>query len=149
MLPVNYAGLALILLGIALLAAEALSPSFGVLGVGGVVAFIAGGLLMFDRDVPGMGVPLPLLFGLAASSAALVLGAVGMALRARRRPLAGASQAMIGAMGRVLVVDDSGAWAQVGGERWRVSSSTPLSPGQRVRVLAMNGLTLDVRNGPD
>ena len=65
LLPVNHAGLALVLLGLALLAAEVLSPTFGVFGVGGIIAFIAGGLLLFDRDIPGFGVPLPLLFGLA------------------------------------------------------------------------------------
>ena len=81
-MPVSYthlAGLGLIVLGFGLLAAELLTPTFGILGVGGVVAFIAGGLLLFDRDVPGLGVPLPLLFGLAASSAAVVLLGGGMA----------------------------------------------------------------------
>jgi membrane-bound serine protease (ClpP class) len=148
MLPVNYAGLALILLGVALLAAEALTPSFGVLGVGGVVAFVAGGLLLFDRDVPGLGVPLPLLFGLAASSALLVSLAVGMAWRARQRPLVSGDAAMVGAIGEVLSVGEAGTWAQVGGERWRVSCAQPLAPGQRVRVLALRGLTLDVKPEP-
>ena len=87
LLPVNYAALALILLGFALLAAELLSPSFGVLGVGGIVAFVAGGLLLFDSDVPGMGVPLPLIFGIAVTAGAAVLLGGGMALRARRAPV--------------------------------------------------------------
>lgn len=145
LLPVNYAGLGLILLGMALLAAEVLSPSFGVLGVGGIAAFVAGGLLLFDRDIPGFGVPLPLIFGLAASSAAVVLLAGGMALRARRRPVVSGREELIGAQGVVLVGGDTGTWAQVQGERWNVTSPDPLPPGQRIRVVGMQGLTLDVR----
>ncbi len=148
MLPVNYAGLALIVLGIGLLAAELLSPSFGVLGVGGIAAFIAGGLLLFDRDVPGLGVPLPLLFGLAGSSAAMVLLVGGMALRARRAPVVSGADEMIGATGVVHSVDGEQVWAQLRGENWRVRTdchSGPLAPGQRVRVRAVHGLTLDVQ----
>jgi membrane-bound serine protease (ClpP class) len=145
LLPVNYAGLALIVLGVALLAAELLSPSFGVLGVGGVVAFIAGGLLLFDRDVPGFGVPLALILGLAASSTAVVLLGGGMALRARQRPVVSGREDMIGARGRVLSVQAGQTWAEVNGERWKVHSREALAPGQRVRVLALDGLTLQVQ----
>lgn len=149
LLPVNYAGLGLIVLGIALLAAELLSPSFGVLGVGGVVAFVAGGLLLFDRDVPGFGVPLALILMLAASSAAVVLLGGGMALRARRRPVVSGREEMVGARGRVLAVGPD-SWAEVHGERWKIDSTEPLTPGQRVRVLAIDGLTLRVRaDSPD
>jgi membrane-bound serine protease (ClpP class) len=144
LLPVNYAGLGLIVLGIALLAAELLSPSFGVLGVGGTVAFVAGGLLLFDRDVPGFGVPLALVLALAASSAAVVLLGGGMALRARRRPVVSGREEMIGAAGRVLAVGET-SWAEVHGERWRIDSREALHPGQTVRVLAIDGLTLQVR----
>lgn len=145
MLPVNYAGLALILLGMALLAAEIVTPAFGVLGVGGVIAFIAGGLLLFDRDIPGFGVPLVLIFGLAASSAAVVLLGGGMALRARRRPVVSGQEEMIGAVGDVLAVENGQAWALVHGERWKVSSPDALTPGQRVRVVSLHDLTLEVR----
>ncbi len=145
MLPVNYAGLALILLGMALFAAELLTPAFGVLGVGGAVAFIAGGLLLFDRDVPGLGLPLPLIFGLAASSAALVLLGGGMALRARRLPVVSGQEEMKGATAQVVAVGEDGTWALVHGERWKVQSPEALVPGQRVRVVSMNGLTLEVR----
>jgi membrane-bound serine protease (ClpP class) len=142
LLPVNYAGLALILLGLALFAAELLSPSFGVLGVGGVVAFIAGGLLLFDRDVPGLGVPLALILGLAASSAAVVLLGGGLALKARTRPVVSGREEMIGARGRVLAVDAGTAWGEVHGERWKVRSALALQPGQALRVTALDGLTL-------
>jgi membrane-bound serine protease (ClpP class) len=148
MLPVNYVGLGLILLGMALLAAEVMSPSFGVLGVGGVVAFVAGGLLLFDRDIPGFGVPLALIFGLAATSAAVVLLGGGMALRARRRPVVSGAEELVGATGEVTNVGESGAWAHVHGERWQVAGPGPLAPGQRVRVTGVRGLVLDVRPEP-
>lgn len=145
LLPVNYAGLGLILLGIALLVAEVLTPSFGVLGVGGVVAFVAGGLLLFDRDVPGMAVPLWLIAALAAGSAAFVLLGGAMAVRARKRPVVSGAEEMVGARGVVLVADGAGGWAQVHGERWRVVADEPLRVGQAVRVLKLQGLTLHVR----
>lgn len=146
LLPVNYAALALILLGFALLAAELLSPSFGVLGVGGVVAFIAGGLLLFDRDVPGLGVPLPLIFGIAVTAAAAVLMGGGMALRARRAPVVSGGEGLVGALGEVLLVQGDEVWAEVRGERWQVRSESPLLPGQRVRVLGLSDLVLQVRS---
>jgi membrane-bound serine protease (ClpP class) len=145
LMPVNYAGLALVLLGLGLMAAEAYSPTFGVFGVGGVIAFIAGGILLFDTDVPGYGEPLSLLFGLAAASAAIVVLGGGMALRARRRPVVSGSEELAGAQGEVLEVDGDEAWALVRGERWKVRADSPLSPGQPVRVVALQGLTLDVK----
>lgn len=145
LLPVNYAGLALILLGFALLAAELVTPAFGVLGVGGVVAFVTGGLLLFDRDVPGLGVPLPLIFGIAITAAAAVLLGGGMALRARRAPVVSGAEQMIGARGEVTQVADGQAWAQIHGEHWQVRAEAPLQPGQRVRVVGMTDLILQVQ----
>ena len=145
LLPVNYAGLALILLGMGLLIAELLAPSFGVLGAGGVAALIAGGILLFDGESPGFGVPLALVLGLAAVSAAIVLLGGGMALKARGRPVVSGRESLVGASGEVLQVNEGEAWAEVLGERWKVASSRPLAPGQRVRVLGLRGLTLDVQ----
>jgi membrane-bound serine protease (ClpP class) len=145
LLPVNYTAVALILLGMGLLIAELLAPSFGVLGAGGVVALIAGGLLLFDDEMPGFGVPLPLVLALAAMSAAIVLLGGGMALKARRRPIVSGRESLVGLPGQVLQVSDGEAWAEVLGERWKVTSSQPLAPGQRVRVLGLRGLTLEVQ----
>ena len=148
MLPVNYAGLALIVLGMALLVAEVHLSAFGVLGVGGVSAFVAGAVLLFDRDVPGFGAPLPLIFGLAAGGAAVVLLGAGMALRARQRPVVSGREQLVGARGEVERVDADATWAFVLGERWKVASAAPLAPGQRITVLGSNGLTLDVQADP-
>lgn len=144
LLPVNYAGLALIGLGMGLFVAELLAPSFGVLGVGGVVAFIAGGLLLFDTELPGLGVPLPLIVGLALLSAAVVLLGGGLALKAHRRPVVSGHATLIGTPGRVLQVEDGEVWAEILGERWRVRCAAPLAAGQAVRVVGVHGLTLDV-----
>ncbi|MBL8369568.1 MAG: nodulation protein NfeD, partial [Candidatus Accumulibacter sp.] len=109
----------------------------------------AGGLLLFDRDVPGLGVPLPLLFGLAASSAALILLGGSMALRARRAPVVSGREEMIGASGEIASVDGDEVWVQVHGERWRVRASGPLRAGQHVRISAIDGLTLEVQANDD
>lgn len=144
MLPVNFVGFALILLGVALLIAEVHAPSFGALGLGGAVALAAGLLLLFDRDVPGLAIPWWLISVLVAGSAALVLLGGSMALKARKRPVVSGAEDMIGATGMVVAADAGGAWAEVRGERWRVSSAAPLQPGARVRVRALHGLQLEV-----
>lgn len=145
LLPVNFAALGLVLLGMALLIAEAWAPSFGVLGVGGIIALVAGGLLLFDDDVPGFGVPVPLVVGLALASAAVVLVGGNMALKARRRPVVSGRDVLLGTTGEVLQVEGGEAWAEVLGERWKVRAERPLAAGQRVRVVGVEGLTLHVR----
>ena len=152
MLPVNYAALALIVLGLGLLVVELLAPSFGAFGLGGVIAFIAGGLLLFDHDARGFGVPLPLVLGLAATTAAAILLGGNMALKARRRPVLSGREALAGEPGVMLEVRDGESWAQVRGERWRVTSTQPLTSGQRIRVTGLSGLsslTLQVLPDPE
>jgi membrane-bound serine protease (ClpP class) len=145
MLPVNYAALGLLVVGTALLGAEAFAPTFGVLGVGGLVALVAGGILLFDTEGPGFGVPLPLVLGLALMSAAVILLGGGMALKARRKPVVSGREDLVGAHGEVLQVGEGETWAQVRGERWKVAGSAPLRRGQQVRVVGLRGLTLDVQ----
>jgi membrane-bound serine protease (ClpP class) len=149
LLPVNYAALGLIVLGIGLMIAELLSPSFGLIGAGGLIALVAGGILLFDSDVPGFGVPLPLVLGLAAASAAIVMLGGGLALRGHRRPVVSGRDALVGAEGQVLEVAEGEVWAQVLGERWKVTSSETLRTGQRIRVVGIRGLILDVRPEPE
>src|SRR5690242_7444945 len=87
LLPVSYAGLALVLLGVAFMAAELFLPAYGSLGVGGAIAFVTGSVMLIDTDVPGFSLPLPLILGVAAVSGAFVFVVVGSALKARRRPV--------------------------------------------------------------
>ena len=140
LLPVNYAGLALILLGVAFMIAEAFLPSFGALGLGGVIAFSAGALILIDTDLPGFGVPVALVVPLALGSAVLLAAMVGIALRTRRRAITGD---LVGKVGEVQH-STHGRWIRVHGENWQVRSASPLSAGQRVRVVARDGLVLDV-----
>jgi membrane-bound serine protease (ClpP class) len=144
MLPVNYAGLALMLLGIAFMAGELFFPAYGSLGVGGAVAFVIGSVILIDTDTPGFGVPFALVLGVAAASAAFVLFAIGMMLKARKRPIVSGREEMIGRVGEVIEDCDHEGWARVHGETWRIHGSTPLKAGQRVRVAALNGLSLEV-----
>jgi membrane-bound serine protease (ClpP class) len=129
----------------ALLGAEAFAPTFGILGVGGLVALAAGGILLFDTEGAGFGVPLPLVLGLALMSAAVILLGGGMALKARRKPVVSGREDLIGAHGEVLQVGEGEIWAQVRGERWKVAGRAPLTRGQQVRVIGLRGLTLDVQ----
>jgi len=144
MLPVNYAGLALILLGIAFFVAEAFLPSYGALGIGGVAAFAFGALLLIDSELPGFGIPPSLIVIVTLVSAALVLAIAGMAAKARRRPVVSGTGRMIGALGEVIEFGGAEGWAAVDGERWRVRAAQPLHVGQRVRITRVDGLTLDV-----
>jgi membrane-bound serine protease (ClpP class) len=144
MLPVNYAGLALILLGLGFLVAEAFVPSFGALGLGGVVAFAFGAVLLIDTDSPGYGIPLPLIGVLAVLSVAFVALVGGMAARARRRPLVTGAQTVLGAGGELLEFAGGEGWALVQGEHWKVRGPPQLQPGDRVRVTAMRDGTLDI-----
>jgi membrane-bound serine protease (ClpP class) len=148
LLPVNYAGLALILLGIAFMVAEAFVPAFGSLGIGGVIAFVIGSIILIDTDVPGFEIPYALIGGIAAASAAFLIFVVGMLVRGRRRPVVTGREELIGA-GGVALEDFSGeGWARVHSENWRVRAGAPVRKGQRLRVTAINGLVLDVTAEP-
>jgi len=144
LLPINYAGLALIALGLALMVAELFVPSFGSLGIGGIIALAIGAVILFDTDAPGFGVPWLLIGTIALTTAAFIAAVGGLALRARRRPVVSGREQLIGSEGEVLEVNEREAWARVHGELWRIMSSTPLSPGQRVRVVSIRGLELTV-----
>lgn len=143
-LPVNYAGLALMLLGIGLMVAEALSPSFGILGLGGVVAFVLGATILIDTDFPAFRITWPVVAGIGLFSLGFTLLVARLAVTSQRRPVVSGREHMLG--GEALVQDWSGTTGHVGfeGERWRAASAVPLLPGQRVRVLAIEGLTLTV-----
>ncbi|HEY5638163.1 MAG TPA: nodulation protein NfeD [Burkholderiales bacterium] len=149
LLPVNYAGVALILLGIGFMVAEAFLPSFGALGIGGMAAFAFGSIILIDSDAaPGFEIPYALIGGVTAASAAFMFGVVGMAVRARRRPVVSGREDMQGAPGEVLEAFEASGWARVRGERWQVRSPVPLAAGARVRVVRMTGLILDVEPVP-
>ncbi len=142
-LPVNYAGLGLIALGVLFMLGEALAPSFGALGVGGVLAFGLGSLLLFDTEGPGFELSMLLVAGVTAASLVIFMGTAMLALRAfRRRGVAGRAH-MQGEQGEVVATRPA-LRVRVEGERWRARCDTPLEAGDRVRVTAIDGLTLTV-----
>jgi membrane-bound serine protease (ClpP class) len=143
-LSVNYAGLALILLGVGLLATEAIVHSFGALGIGGVIAFVMGSIMLLDREVPGFAIARPLIAAMGLVSAVFALGIVTFALRSRLRPVVTGVELLRNETA-IAVADfaDSGL-VQVRGELWQAVSAAPVSIGQRLRILQVDGLTLHV-----
>jgi membrane-bound serine protease (ClpP class) len=143
-MPISYAGLALMVLGIGLMISEAFIPSFGALGIGGLIAFIIGSVMLIDTDVPGYGIPWALIVPVAVASGLFSFFVVGMAIKARARPVVTGAEEMIGARGEILDDLDHEGWAHIHGEQWRVRSTVPLKRGSRVRVRARHDLVLDV-----
>jgi membrane-bound serine protease (ClpP class) len=145
MLPVNYAGLGLIIVGLAFMTAEAFIPSFGVLGIGGVIAFLIGSVMLIDTNALGYGIPWSVILPVALASALFIFFVSGMALKSWKRPVVSGSEELIGSSGEVLEdFDGKDGWARVHGENWRIRSKQPLVQGQKVRVVRMDGLIFDV-----
>ncbi|EKT4522608.1 nodulation protein NfeD [Pseudomonas putida] len=147
LLPVSYAGVALVLLGVAFMIAEAFLPSFGVVGFGGIVAFVVGAVILIDTDAPGFGIPLALIVALAVVSALLLGGVLGMAIKARQRALVSGDAGLVGSLVTVTQVMADNPFCgsvQAQGEQWQVQCATPLQAGQHVRVTARRGVMLEV-----
>jgi membrane-bound serine protease (ClpP class) len=143
-LPVNYVGLALVLLGVVLMIAEAFAPSFGVLGVGGLVAFVFGSIMLMDIDVPGYGVNRGIIAGIATGGAGILGLTLFLLWGARRKPVVTGEQTLIGHTVEVLEPIETEGWGWVAGERWRLRTRVPLRAGERPRIVSMDGLTLIV-----
>ncbi|GAB6066872.1 nodulation protein NfeD [Methylothermus subterraneus] len=143
-LPINYAGLGLILLGLILMVAEAFVPSFGVLGIGGVAAFTLGSILLIDTDVPGFAIHLELILGFAIASALLFIFGVGMVLKTRQRPATTGAEELLHQPAIALEDFAREGWVWVRSERWRAVSEKPVHRGEKLKVLKLDGLTLHV-----
>jgi membrane-bound serine protease (ClpP class) len=145
LLPVNYAGLALMLLGIAFMVAEAFLPAFGSLGIGGIVAFALGSIMLIeDTELPGLEIPYALIAGVTAASACFLILVLGMLARSRRRAVVSGREEMLGATGEALADFEGEGWARVHGEQWKVRTSRPVRRGQKLKVTGMQGLVLSV-----
>lgn len=143
-LPVNYAGLALILLGIILMIGEVIMPSFGVLGIGGLIAFVVGSIILMDTDVPGFGVSRALIGSIALVGGSAVMAIIWMAVRARRQPIVSGREDMIGAPALALADFESRGHVRAHGELWTAESAVPVRRGQALRITDMHGLVLTV-----
>ena len=144
MLPVNYVGLALMILGIALLIGEMMVPSFGVLGFGGIAAFVLGSVMLMDSDVPGYAVNVGVIGGIAAFASVLMGLTIYMAVRSHKKPVVTGEVRQVGQIVQISSFESGKGQARLGGEIWNVRCSSSLSPGDRARVTEVQGLTLMV-----
>ena len=144
-LPISYAGLGLILLGIGLMTAEAFAPSFGILGLGGIVAFVVGSIMLMDTDLPGYQIAMPMIAAFAAFSAGILVFALGMIVRARRHAVVTGLDHLFGAAAVVESVRGGVAWVRLDGELWEATCEQVLAPDDKVTVTAINDLILQVK----
>jgi membrane-bound serine protease (ClpP class) len=141
-LPLNYTGLVLLILGVALMSAEAFIPSFGVLGIGGIVAFMIGAAILIDTDAPGFRLSWSVIIATAAVSGGFLIFIIGYVWRTHRRPVSTGQAALIGREARVLQWSGDSGYVDVFGERWKARSGGSAAPGERVKVIDIKGLTL-------
>ncbi|MDZ7851097.1 MAG: nodulation protein NfeD [Halomonas sp.] len=141
-LPVNYAGLALIVVGLGLIVGEALMPSFGILGIGGIVAFVIGSVMLMDAD--NLNISLPMIGGVALLAAGLMLWVVTRFIGLRRRAPRTGQEELVGSEATAVEDFERKGHVRLMGERWNARSTQPLTRGQAVRVTAVDGLTLRV-----
>jgi membrane-bound serine protease (ClpP class) len=141
-LSVNYAGLALVALGIAMIVLEFFVPSYGALGLGGLIAFVVGSIILLDTDVPGMDIGLPIVTGVATAGGLAVIGIAYMATRSMHRPVVTGVNAMIGATAEALEDFSERGMVRYGGELWSAKTSAPVRKGQTVRIVKVEGLLL-------
>ncbi|MCH8531392.1 MAG: nodulation protein NfeD [Saccharospirillum sp.] len=147
-LSVNYAGLALILFGLMLIVGEAFVPSFGILGIGGVIAFVAGSIILMDGS--NQAISIPTIGGIAAIAGGFLLWAMTRLITLRRRPSVAGLDTMKSE--HALATEDFHNIADgefrghisTGGERWKALSTVPIERGQMVKVMRIEGLTAHV-----
>ena len=150
-LPVNYAGLALIIVGIGLMVAEAFAPSFGALGLGGIVAFVFGAIMMFDSDIPGFGISVTFVVGIALVAALAIIWLIGYTLKLRKRGAVSGRGSIIGGVGTAIQDFTGNGKIWLEGEAWAAHSEVAIEKNQHVTVVAMDGLVLEVEpaSAPD
>jgi len=141
-LSVNYAGLALILLGVVLIAAEGFIGSFGALGVGGLVAFVIGSIMLLDRSVPGFAVARPLIGAMGFIGGLVALGIVIYAVRARSRPVVTGVDQLLMATAVAIEDFEHAGLVRVRGELWQAVTRDPVKSGETLRIVRIEGLTL-------
>jgi membrane-bound serine protease (ClpP class) len=143
-LPVNYAGLGLILLGMLFMTAETFVPSFGVLGIGGVIAFIVGSIILFDKAGGGFAISIPVIVSVALLSTGFFFIIVRSSVRAFRKPVVSGKEQLIGSIGEIMEDFESNGPIFVHGETWRAVSDTAMLKGDKAVITGINGLVLQI-----
>jgi membrane-bound serine protease (ClpP class) len=141
-LSVNFAGFALIALGIGMIVGEFFFPTYGSLGIGGLIAFVAGSIMLFDTGPGGPHLAVPVIAGVATAGALILLGLVFLGTRSLRRPVVTGREAMIGATAEAFEDFDEQGRVRLGGELWNARTSRPVRAGEPVRIVRMDGLML-------
>jgi membrane-bound serine protease (ClpP class) len=144
MLPVNYAGLALIVVGLGLMVAEAMAPSFGILGIGGIIAFIIGGVMLFDSEIEAFQVGLPVLGATGLLTALIVVATVTIAMKMRKQRVTTGIETIVGQHGLALSDITDNGQVRIGGEIWRANAGATIPVGTTVKVTAVNGMVVTV-----
>jgi len=144
-LSVSYTGLGLIALGVLLIVAESFVPSYGALGVGGIAAFVIGSVMLLDRHVPGFSIARTLIAALAFVGALALLGLVSFAVRARRRPVVSGTEGLLRETAEAVESFEREGRVRAHGEIWSAVSREPVRQGERLRIVAVKGLTLEVQ----
>jgi membrane-bound serine protease (ClpP class) len=142
LLMVNYAGLALMALGIGLIVTEFFMPAYGSLGAGGLAAFVIGSIILFGNHESGLRVALPLIVGIAVAGGLVIVTIGWLAARARRRPLSAGVETMIGATVEAISDCEERCVVRYGGELWNARAASPLRAGQQARIVKVVDLTL-------
>jgi len=146
-LPVNYAGLLLIMFGLALLILELKVTSYGLLTAGGLLSLVFGSMILMDSPMPELQVSLRIVLPTVLGCAAVAIFLVRLAVAAQRQPAATGVAAMIGEAGVALTAIGSHRLGRVSthGEIWQARAAEPIPEGAKVRTIGVDGLTLDVR----
>jgi membrane-bound serine protease (ClpP class) len=144
MLPVNYAGLALLILGVAMIIAEASMPSFGVFGVGGIISFIFGSIMLFDTNIDAFQVGVPIIAAVAVVSAGFLYFTIHITMKMRKQPVVSGAGMMIGKTGEAMENFSGEGMVRVQGELWDARTSIPVRKGDLVTVTSIKGLHLNV-----
>jgi len=149
LLAINYAGLALMALGVGLIVTEFFMPAFGSLGVGGLAAFVIGSIILFDNHGSGLRVAMPLIVGIAVAGGLVIVTIGWLAARARRRPVSTGVETMIGAPVEAVSDCQDRCVVRYGGELWNARTASPLRAGQHARIVKVVELTLWVEPQQD
>lgn len=144
MLPINMAGLALLLIGVALMVAEAFAPSFGVLGLGGIIAFTIGSFMLMDSTLPGYQIAPALIISSSIISSFIIILVFSMILKVRKRPLVSGDQQLINHQAIAIESFDGSGRVMIRGEVWKADCEGKINQGQKVRVKSIDGLKLKV-----
>ncbi|MBY0273526.1 MAG: nodulation protein NfeD [Alphaproteobacteria bacterium] len=143
LLPIDYTGLALIILGILFMGSELFVTSYGVLGIGGVIAFVIGSILLFDQK--DYSPPWTIIIGMSAISLTFFLGVIGFAIQARKRKVVSGKEALPSTIAIVQEDFKTKGWVRVEGELWKARTTIPLQKGEEVQIIKCEGLELTVK----